>query len=589
MSQFNGISVAHPVFPMKAFFVGLCLLSLVALAVAQPQPPDSFAVFTDAPVASRSQKVAWAQLAQSRQMAFLSLRQPLSGSSRVLVVSWGRDTALLSVGGAFSLKPLKELEAMYSGEALLPVLPTSALTVDNAVQVVPITALGEDAQVVASYRLQNVGTKPFNVSVTSTSCGCTSAQLDKSRLDAGESANLTANMRADSERLVRVTLRTSDPTQPHIVLALQSKQTFAPFQVPSPLSLFGEKGQSINASTEFELPFGWKITRVVASPAWLQTQLQPQPVSSTPDPKAPALPRFHLAVTAPDSSPEGALQGHVRLELQGAPLQSLSIPIGGFVSNDISASPRMMVLNDLGLGIARRVVVIHGPRPFSIRAITSNMNGFKALFEPGIEAKAHAVELLVPVAGKKGDTFFERANVELSDGRELPLDIAGTVGEGTLPALAQGVVLNAPAPAFSGMDTTGQAVSLADFKGKSNVLLTFFPHCFTGGCESHLTSLRDAQTALTATKTRVVAVSTDDATQVRAFVQQLRLPFSVVSDTKRKIALSYGAVQSTTDAPSRLSFLIDKQGLVRWIDTDVHVGTHGADVLAKIKELGLDR
>ena len=264
------------------------------------------------------------------------------------------------------------------------------------------------------------------------------------------------------------------------------------------------------------------------------------------------------------------------------------MPVGGFVSNDISASPRLIALKDSPQGIARRIVVIHGPRPFSIRAITSKMKGFQARFEPNIQAKAHAVELLVPVSGQVGDSFFARAAVALSDGRELSLDIVGSVGAGTLPALAANVALNAPAPNFSGTDLDGKTVSLASLRGH-NVLLTFFPHCFTGGCESHLASLRDADAGLQKSATQVIAVSTDDPPTVAAFARELKLPFPVLSDTMRQIAFAYGAVQDAGEAPSRLSFLIDKQGIVRWIDTDVRVQTHGADVLAKIGELGLDK
>lgn len=512
---------------MKRFILGLCLLSSASLTFAQPPQLSPFSVLSDAPVATRAQKAPLSLLARNRQMALLSLRQPLNGADKALAVAWGRDAVLLSVEGGFLLKPLSEVEAMYGGEALVPLSPAPALTVDNAVQVVPITSLGDDAQVVARYLVRNTGKTPLDVSVASTSCGCTSAKLDKSRLNAGESTTLTATMHADSERLVRVTLNTSDPAQPRAVLALQSKQTFAPFQVPSPLSLFGEKGQSLSASTEFELPLGWKVARVAAAPAWLQTELRPQPASPAPDAKTPALPRFQLAVTAPASSPEGAVQGQVKLELQGAPLASLSVPVGGFVSNDISASPRMIVLQDSPSGLARRIVVVHGPKPFGITGITSNMKGFQARFAPDIIAKAHAIELLIPVAGTKSNSFFERANVELSDGRELSLDIAGSVGEGTLPTLAQNIVLNAPAPSWTGTDVSGKTVSSNDFKERANVLLTFFPHCFTGGCESHLASLRDAYPALQASGTQVVAVSTDDAAQVKAFAAQLHLPFPV--------------------------------------------------------------
>ena len=397
-------------------------------------------------------------------------------------------------------------------------------------------------------------------------------------------------MHASDERLVRVTLGTSDAANPHPMVGIQSRRTFAPFQVPSPVSLFGEKGQTISAQTEFELPVGWKVARVVASPDWLQFKLEPQAAVATANADgATALPRYRLAVTAPASAPEGTLSGQIKIELAGASLQSLSVPIGGFVSNDISASPRLIALRDSPQGLARRVVVIHGPQLFSIRAITSPVPGFEARFEPTIEAKAHAVELVIPVAGNTGEAFFERALVTLSDGRELPLDIMGSIGAGTLPLLAANVKLNAPALQFKGTDANGKTIVSTDFVGKSNLLLTFFPHCFTGGCESHLSSLRDAAPALLATGTRVVAISTDDVASVKAFAAQLGLPFPVVSDTSRQIALLFGAVQDKSEAPSRLSILIDKAGIVRWIDTDVHVQTHGTDVLSAIKKLGLDK
>ncbi len=579
---------------MKPFLIGLCLFSSATLAFAQPQNANPFAAFTAVPVASRLQKVSLSQLSQNGGLALLSLRQPIGGAKQVMAVAWGRDAVLLSVDGAFQLKPLAEMKEIYSGEATIPTLVKPALQVDNAVQVVPITSLGEGAEVVAHYTLRNTGTAPLDVSVASTSCGCTAAKLEKSHLEAGQSTNLTATMHADSERLVRVTLATNDAAQPRSVVALQSKQTFAPFQAPSPLSLFGEKGQSISATTDFELPIGWKITRVSASPAWLQTTLQPQVVApnvAAPNVAAPqnppALPRFLLSATAPASAPEGTLQGLVRLELQGAPLQFLTVPVGGFVSNDISASPRMVVLGDIASGIARRTVVVHGPKPFSIRAVRGDTPGFKASADPRIVAKAHAVELLIPVEGAVGDSFFRRATLELSDGRELSIDIAGTVAAGRLPVVAQNLAIGAAAPAFEGKDSSGKTVSLASFRGQQNVLLTFFPHCFTGGCESHLASLQTVAPALVKANTQIIAVSTDGAPSVEKFARQLNLSFPTLSDVSRQISLAYGAVQTITEAPSRMSVLIDKTGVVRFIDTDVNVQSHGADMLAKIRELGL--
>ena len=572
---------------MKPIFLGLCLLAATSGAFAQPQTPATLANTGGVALSAQPQTVSLKQLMARAQPALLNLRAPLNGETQLMAVAWGVDGVLLSsTQNGFVLKTWPEMEAIYGGTALVSAAPASALHIENAMQIVPITSLGDDALVTATYKLTNTGITPLDVSVASTSCGCTGATLDKNRIEAGGSALLTANMHASDERLVRVTLQSSEAAYPQPMVAVQSKRTFAPFQVPSPVALYGEKGQVISAQTAFELPVGWKVARIVASPAWLEAKLEPQ--SAVVGAPTDALPRYSLAVTAPISAPEGTLAGQIKLELEGAPLQSLSVPVGGFVSNDISASPRLINLKDSPQGLARRVVVIHGPRPFSIRAISSPLQGFEARFEPTIEAKAHAVELIIPVGGKVGDAFFERAAVSLSDGRELPLDIMGSVGAGTLPTLAANLKLNAPAPQFAGRDNTSHVVASSDFVGKSNLLITFFPHCFTGGCESHLASLRDAAPALAAANTRIVAVSADEAAQVKAFAAQLGLPFSVVSDADRKIALAFGAVQNATEAPSRISVLIDKKGVVRWIDTDVQVKSHGADVLAKIGELALN-
>jgi peroxiredoxin len=44
-------------------------------------------------------------------------------------------------------------------------------------------------------------------------------------------------------------------------------------------------------------------------------------------------------------------------------------------------------------------------------------------------------------------------------------------------------------------------------------------------------------------------------------------------------------VQQDDERAARMTFLIDKQGTVRFIDTNVNVQTHGADVLMKLRAL----
>ena len=145
------------------------------------------------------------------------------------------------------------------------------------------------------------------------------------------------------------------------------------------------------------------------------------------------------------------------------------------------------------------------------------------------------------------------------------------------------------APDFTATDAYGKTWKLSDLKGK-NVLLTFFPKCFTGGCANHLSSLRDRQSAFDAANTQILAISVDPAQGDKgqlAFAKQWGFDFPLIPDTSRQLGKQWGAIQNDDELAARMSILIDKRGIVRWIDTDVHVQTHGADVLAKLRELGM--
>ena len=151
------------------------------------------------------------------------------------------------------------------------------------------------------------------------------------------------------------------------------------------------------------------------------------------------------------------------------------------------------------------------------------------------------------------------------------------------PALVVGQM----APNFLLPDMNGKMRHLSELRGQSNLLLTFFPKCFTGGCSNHLTSLRDKRAEFEAANTQIWAVSIDPADVQIAFARSLSLPFPLLPDTGRHLSFLYDAAKSVDELSARQSVLIDKAGIVRWIDGDVYVQTHGADVLGKMRELKL--
>jgi peroxiredoxin Q/BCP len=146
------------------------------------------------------------------------------------------------------------------------------------------------------------------------------------------------------------------------------------------------------------------------------------------------------------------------------------------------------------------------------------------------------------------------------------------------------------APDFNVVDANGKPWKLSGLRGKKAVVLTFFPKCFTGGCANHLSSLRDHQAEFDAANAQIFAVSVDPAegeAGQKAFAAQWKLAFPLIPDTQRVLCKLYGAAQRDDEHAARMTFLIDKRGIVRFIDTNINVKTHGADVLAKLHELGM--
>lgn len=146
------------------------------------------------------------------------------------------------------------------------------------------------------------------------------------------------------------------------------------------------------------------------------------------------------------------------------------------------------------------------------------------------------------------------------------------------------------APDFSMTDMKGRVRRLSEVKGRKNLLLTFFPRCFTGGCTQQMISLQRSLPKLTANDTEVWAVSVDPAqgsSGQRAFAAKWGLQFPLIPDTGRNLSILYGAANSPNQLSSRMSVLIDKQGVIRWIDKQINVKTHGEDVLLKLCEMGL--
>ena len=154
-----------------------------------------------------------------------------------------------------------------------------------------------------------------------------------------------------------------------------------------------------------------------------------------------------------------------------------------------------------------------------------------------------------------------------------------------LAAVAADIKEGMKAPAFSAPDQTGKTVALSDFKGKNNVVLYFYPKDDTPGCTKEACSLRDGFARLQQAGAVILGVSADDQKSHRAFADKFSLPFSLLADPDRKIIEAYGVKMPVLGFARRVTFLIDKQGTVRKVLTDVQTEGHDRQVLEVLETI----
>jgi thioredoxin-dependent peroxiredoxin len=81
--------------------------------------------------------------------------------------------------------------------------------------------------------------------------------------------------------------------------------------------------------------------------------------------------------------------------------------------------------------------------------------------------------------------------------------------------------------------------------------------------------------------------SCDDVETNKKFAESLGLDYPILSDPTREAAKAYGVVSGDKKVAARTTFYIGKDGKILLVDDHVKTGTHGPDVAAKLKELGI--
>jgi peroxiredoxin Q/BCP len=145
------------------------------------------------------------------------------------------------------------------------------------------------------------------------------------------------------------------------------------------------------------------------------------------------------------------------------------------------------------------------------------------------------------------------------------------------------------APDFNEKDQSGQMVSLSSFRGKK-VVLYFYPKDDTPGCTAEACSFRDHYETLTSKGFVVIGVSPDNEKKHAKFVEKYALPFTLIADTDKTVAMAYGVwgrkkfMGKEYDGILRTTFVIDEQGVIEKVIDKVDTKDSTGQLLS---EMGL--
>jgi len=143
-----------------------------------------------------------------------------------------------------------------------------------------------------------------------------------------------------------------------------------------------------------------------------------------------------------------------------------------------------------------------------------------------------------------------------------------------------------PAPDFTLFDHNGQRVTLGELVRTRCVVLYFYPKDDTPGCTAEACSFRDSYEVFKAAGAEVVGISSDGVQAHEAFVAKYHLPFVLVSDPGGSVRARYGVKRSLGLVDGRVTFVIDREGVVRHVfSSQIRPKRHVDEALMIVKQI----
>ena len=143
------------------------------------------------------------------------------------------------------------------------------------------------------------------------------------------------------------------------------------------------------------------------------------------------------------------------------------------------------------------------------------------------------------------------------------------------------------APNFRLLSQTGQTLELQDYIGTKPVVLFFYPKDNTTLCTKEVCHFRDNFDEFKKIyNAQVIGVSSDSVDSHKQFSEANNLPFMLLSDPNEDVRREYGVPKTFGIIPGRVTYVIDKQGVIRHIfSSQLNYKRHVNEALSALKSI----
>lgn len=141
-------------------------------------------------------------------------------------------------------------------------------------------------------------------------------------------------------------------------------------------------------------------------------------------------------------------------------------------------------------------------------------------------------------------------------------------------------------PLFGAKDQNGNDFYIASVLHKKVLVIYFYPKDDTPGCTKQACFFRDQFEEFKDMGAEVIGISGDSVQSHKQFAKKYHLPFTLLSDEDKSLRKLFGVPTNLLGLlPGRVTYVVDKKGIVRMVFDSMNAENHFPKVLEMVKSL----